>query len=125
MITKILPFIVLVFIALSCKTNKVQDDLNEKVTFNNRVMVTMKDKIIAEDLEKEYEMYALKAKGLASKSANKVLFEFDDSLISNSRMLSILNKNKNVIAAAKLTDANERKTTSGTSQRKGTANPTK
>ncbi len=125
MISRFIPLLILVFIALACKTNRVQDDLNEKVAFNNRVMVTMKDKITAEDLEKEYEMYALKAKGLASKSSNKVLFEFDDSLISNSKMLAILNKNKNVIKAEKLTDASERKTTSGTSQRKGTANPTK
>jgi len=114
----------LIFTLLSCNSTKqaAEDDL--PVAFNDKVMITMKPKVNAADLELEYQEYSLKSKGLASKSANKVMFNFDDTKITNSQMLALLNKNKNIIKAERLTN-NKRTTTTGISYKKGSSSPTK
>jgi len=109
---------------IGCASKKNLEDLDKVVPYNNKVIVSMKSDVTAADLEEKYKQYALKYKGLTSKSANKVMFEFDDTLISNGRMLALLNKDKMVLNAVNLKEAST-KAKSGLSDKKGTTNPIK
>jgi len=109
---------------VACKSSKDLNDPSVKVPFNNKVMVTLKPSTTIDQLEKEFVEYSLKSRGLTSKSSNKAMFVFDDTMISNAGMLKLLNKSKMVVKAERMQDA-ATKTTTIKSSKKSTSRPTK
>ncbi len=70
-----------------------------------RVLVTLQPDYTAEEIEQEYLQYKLTSKGLASRSHNIYLFQFDPSTINKIELLALLNKNENIIEAKALSNS--------------------
>jgi len=103
---------------MACNTNKTVLE-EEKVPFNNKILVTLKPDVTADELVDKYQEYSLSYKGQTSKSTNSVLFLFDDTKISHRNMLALLNKDKGIVKASGMKRA-DKTSQAGRSARKGT-----
>ena len=96
----------------SCKTTAVYDDNEYTLSenpgtttqkppmFSNRLMVTLHDDVEPSYVEKKYQQYELKSKGLTSKSEKKYFFNFNNELITDVELVKKLNEDsKHIIKA--------------------------
>ena len=126
MYLRIISIIILSSLLLACKSNKsMAGEEEEKVPFNNKVLVRMTPDITADYLVEKYKEYSLTYKGKTSKSTRSVLFEFDDTKISHKNMLALLNKDKEIESASGMKKANKSSKAGRSLQKSGPVAPIK
>ena len=104
---RIIGIIVLASLLWACKSSKSMADEEEKVPFNNKVLVRMSPETTADYLVEKYKEYSLSYKGKTTKNTRSVLFQFDDAKISRKNMLALLNKDKGIESASSMKRANK------------------
>lgn len=114
---------------MSCKTTKDLTEVSVEKTaasriFSDKLIATVKPGVAPTTLEKRFEKYTLAYRGLTSKSQNKMMFTFDDSMISNDDMRKLLEKDDDIVATESLKETT-RSTSAKLSSDKKTALPIK
>ncbi len=107
----------LFMMACSSKTRVAQISPIEKGP--DMVEIFMAKSITMKQIEQEFSSYELKSKGLASRSQNIAIFNFNTAKISGTELLSILIDSE-MILAAKLVDGTMSGIQSGESEKKKT-----
>lgn len=123
----VLYLFTLTTILFSCNSNKELNSTDgksemsieqSKSVFQNNVTVKAKEGADPESLEKSFEEYNLNYKGMSSKSQNLMVFTFNDSTITSSRLIKLLKKEGDVLDAFSLRKSEFRTTSNQSSKRK-------
>lgn len=86
--------------------------------FTNKVTITGVEGINPIAIEKRHKAYDLKYRGMSSKKENKLVYTFNDSLISSPDLVALLEKDKDIIAADPFRKSQTRVTVSKSGDKK-------
>lgn len=86
--------------------------------FTNKITVKGVVGINPEALEKSFKKYELKYRGMSSKTENKMVYSFNDGLITSPELVTLLEQNKDVIEAIPFRKTQTRVTVSKSGDKK-------
>ncbi len=99
-------FLSLLLTFIACKANKTlveqsTQKVEEKVDTidTSKIMVLLKTGIKANALEEEFKVYELQSKGLISRTENRCMFIYNQSLVDGNSLLEMIKKSNSVVEA--------------------------